>query len=145
MIIILVVFYGLTGYLLEGIFNRVTMGSIIENKFKKNPKVMFCYSSIWMIPIFAICGLLISLIYHYIPFLQKYITIPLMMLIGALIADIIELGSGILLNKVFKLKIWDYSDSRFNILGQIDLIHTIGWMFLTLAICFKNDLIRLII
>jgi uncharacterized membrane protein len=142
MLIILAMFYGMAGYILEGVFNRLTMGNIVEDALYKPDKAMFCYSSIWMIPIFALAGVSISLVYHYVPFLQRYITIPLMMLIGAMIVDVIELGSGLLLNKVFKLKIWDYSDSKFNLFGQIDLMHSVSWAGLTIAICFKNDLIR---
>lgn len=144
MLVILTMFYGMAGYILESIFNRITMGPIVEKKLNKNPKAMFCYSSIWMIPIFALAGLFISLIYYYIPFLQKYIAIPIIMLIGAFIIDVIELGSGLLLNKVLKLKIWDYSHIKWNLLGQISLFHTLGWMGISIAICFKNDLIRLL-
>jgi uncharacterized membrane protein len=144
MIIILFIIYGLLGYCLEGIFNRITMGAIVENELNKPSKAMFCYSSIYMIPIFGISGVCISLIYNYVPFFQRYIAIPIMMLIGAIIIDLIELGSGMLLNKVLKLSIWDYSNSKLNLFGQIDLLHSIGWAAITIPICFKNDLIRLL-
>lgn len=145
MIIILTMFYAMTGYILEGIFNRITMGPIVEKKLDKNPKAMFCYSSIWMMPLFALAGLSISLIYHYAPFFHQYLAIPLIMLMGGIIIDIIELGGGLLLNKVLKLKIWDYSHIKWNLLGQISLPHTLGWMGISIAICFKNDLIRLLV
>lgn len=49
-----------------------------------------------------------------------------------------ELSAGCILNKWMKLKIWDYSDRRGNLLGQICPLYSLFWALLYLpaaAIC----------
>jgi uncharacterized membrane protein len=132
--------FGVLGYLLEGVFNRVTMGAIVEKALKKPKKSFFTYSSPYMIPIFGLSAVLISLVYM-VPFMQKIAALPILAIIGMIIIDSLELGGGLLLNKVFKLQIWDYSNDKFNLLGQIDRIHSLGWMALTIPICWTDSFI----
>lgn len=49
---------------------------------------------------------------------------------SALCVVIIELITGIIVNICFRLSVWDYSDMKFNILGQISLIYSVLWYFL---------------
>ena len=52
---------------------------------------------------------------------------------GALIITGLELAVGIIVNYWFKLNVWDYSYMPFNFMGQICLLFTIFWFFLSLA------------
>lgn len=132
--------FGVLGYLLEGIFNRITMGSIVEKALKKPVKAFFTYSSPYMIIIFGISAVLISLVCK-IHFMQKLAFLPILCAIGMIIIDSLELGGGLILNKVLKLNIWDYSNSKFNLLGQIDLIHSLGWLAITIPIYFTDRIL----
>jgi hypothetical protein len=105
-----------------------------------------------MIPIYGLASVLIWLVYN-IPIFQKIEYVPLLCIIGMIIANLFELGSGILLNKVLKLNIWDYSGTRINffgkifpghIMGQIDWIHSLIWLVLTLVIIYVNVIITLL-
>ncbi|MFA6940210.1 MAG: putative ABC transporter permease [Clostridiaceae bacterium] len=51
---------------------------------------------------------------------------------GALIASIIEYGTGYAMEKMFHAKWWDYSDEKFNIKGYICLKFSILWGFMSL-------------
>lgn len=73
-----------------------------------------------------------------IPFFSRVISIPVFMIIGSLICTGTELGYGIMINillfKLTKKKLWDYSHSKINFMGQIDLAHAVGWAFLAVAV-----------
>lgn len=62
--------------------------------------------------------------------------------IGAILVTFIELVSGIFLNLILGLGIWDYSNVPFNILGQICLPFTIIWFFLSIVAIFLDDKMR---
>lgn len=59
---------------------------------------------------------------------------PVMMLIGAVIITTIELVSGIIVNLVLKLQVWDYSIYTFNYKGQICLLFSVIWYLLSYSI-----------
>ena len=48
---------------------------------------------------------------------------------GTSLEDIVELISGIIINRILLLNVWDYSGLRFNFLGQISLNSSIAWFF----------------
>ena len=48
-------------------------------------------------------------------------------LISTLFITFSELISGIIINRIFQLDVWDYSNIRFNILGQISLLYSFLW------------------
>ena len=57
-------------------------------------------------------------------------TFPIRVFISAFFIVALEFISGILLNVVFKLSIWDYSSLKYNLLGQISLFYSVLWFFL---------------
>ena len=76
------------------------------------------YSHFSMIIVGGICFVLIGAINE---FSNKEVPLLLQMILAVLIVDTIELISGIIINKVLLLNVWDYSNLRFNLLGQISL------------------------
>ena len=81
------------------------------------------------------------------PFLPLYGTGALMMLIvsmpfqdnliltyvaGCVGATVLEYITGVLMETLFKVRYWDYSDKKFNINGYICLGSSIAWGFLTI-------------
>ncbi len=63
-------------------------------------------------------------------------------IIGAVACTILEFISGLVLNKLFRLNIWDYSDLPGNILGQICPQFFLIWILLALIAIFLDDIIR---
>ena len=47
--------------------------------------------------------------------------------------SLLELGAGIILEKVFDRRYWDYSENRFNIMGYICPLYSMGWVIIGLA------------
>ncbi len=58
-----------------------------------------------------------------------------MYLVGALSATTLEFFTGMAMEKLFKIKYWDYSTHRFNFKGHICLSSTVAWGFFTLLLC----------
>ena len=97
------------------------------------------YSHFSMIIVGGICFVLIGAINE---FSNKEVPLLLQMILAVLIVDTIELISGIIINKVLLLNAWDYSNLRFNLLGQISLRSSIAWFFLSLLAIYMDDLLR---
>ena len=97
------------------------------------------YSHFSMIIVGGICFVLIGAINE---FSNKEVPLLLQMILAELIVDTIELISGIIINKVLLLNVWDYSNLRFNLLGQISLRSSIAWFFLSLLAIYMDDLLR---
>lgn len=59
---------------------------------------------------------------------------PQKCIIGSLIISSIEFIVGCIVNVKFKLNVWDYSNVKFNILGQVCIIYSVLWGILCLPI-----------
>lgn len=92
-----------------------------------------------MIFVGGLCFVLIGLI-------NERLTFDMSLLLQALIATgivlIVEFFSGVLLNIVLQLHIWDYSDLPFNLLGQIQLYYAGAWYVLSLIGIIIDDYLR---
>ena len=97
------------------------------------------YSHFSMVIVGGLCFVLIGSINE---FSNKEIPLLLQRLISVFIVDIIELFSGIIINKILLLNVWDYSNLKFNFLGQISLRSSIAWFFLSLFAICMDDLLR---
>ena len=74
-----------------------------------------------LVGIFAICT---KTNLHYIP----------KVLASALLITAVEFVSGILINRIFQLNVWDYSAMPYNVLGQICLGYTLLWTMLCIPL-----------
>lgn len=143
-ILILFFAFSFIGFAMEWAF-RVLTDNAIEWKAKlKQLKLLL------MMPVYGSACIVIELVYR-IPIMQKITYLPLLIVCGGLIATLFELGFGMLFNKVLKLDIWDYSHSyimigkkkiQLNIMGQIDLFHSLLWCALTIAVCYFSKIIE---
>ncbi len=52
---------------------------------------------------------------------------------GAAVITTLEFTVGIVVNRIFMLGVWDYSDLKGNILGQISPLFSLCWYFLSIA------------
>lgn len=72
--------------------------------------------------------------------LVLFVTLPvrdnyiLMYLLGAAAATVLEYFTGVIMERMFGVRYWDYSDQKFNFQGQICLSSTIVWGFLALLL-----------
>ena len=86
---------------------------------------------------FIYCGLINEILSWETPLIIQ-------MLIGGAGITIIEFITGCIVNILFNLNEWDYSSLPFNILGQICLLFSIIWCFLSLIAIILDDYIRYI-
>lgn len=56
-----------------------------------------------------------------------------------LVISAVEFLSGILLNIILHLDVWDYSNRLFNIMGQICPLYCMLWFFLSYALIFVME------
>lgn len=61
-------------------------------------------------------------------------SVPLMYLVGAVGATILELAVGLGMEALYKIKYWDYSKEKFNYKGLICLKSTLFWGVLTVVL-----------
>ena len=55
---------------------------------------------------------------------------------GGMIITAVEFIIGIFLNLILKLKVWDYSNSPYNLLGQICLPFTLIWTIISIPVIY---------
>lgn len=57
-------------------------------------------------------------------------------LIGSGVITVTEFIAGVIVNLLFKMKVWDYSNMPFNLLGQICPLYSLLWALLCIPIVF---------
>lgn len=87
----------------------------------------------------GICFLLIGAINE-----TRYKEIPfwIQCILGGVIVTFVELISGVIINKVLGMNVWDYSDHTYHYLGQICLDFTILWCVLSSVAIVLDDYLR---
>lgn len=88
--------------------------------------------------------LLGGLCFYLVGGLDKRIRMPVLaqMLLGALIVTFFEFWTGILVNRVMHLNVWDYSHVPMNFMGQICVPFTLLWFPLSGIGIFCEDYLR---
>ena len=110
--------YSFLGWGMESIFRSICEKKLINTGFLRGP---FC-------PIYGIGAIImIALLSQF----EK--SIVLLFFISLIILTLWEYIVGVLLEKLFKTKYWDYSDHKFNFQGRICLTNSIYWGFLGVA------------
>ncbi len=111
------VIYSFLGWVLESIVRTISERKIINTGFLKGP---FC-------PIYGFGAIIMIL------FLNGFKNnMFLLFIISVLVLTLWEYIVGVLLEKLFCTKYWDYSDHKFNYKGRICLTNSIAWGILAL-------------
>ena len=97
------------------------------------------YSHWTMFLLGGICFIALGLINELIPWDMPLL---LQMLIGGMIITVLEFITGCVVNLWLGWNVWDYSELPCNLLGQISLFSSIGWVGLSLVGIVLDDFIR---
>lgn len=97
------------------------------------------YSHISMMIAGGICFILIGLINEVY---SGEISLIKQMAISAAIITAAEFLTGLIVNVWLGLNVWDYSDRLFNIMGQICILYTMIWFFLSPLAIILDDYLR---
>ena len=97
------------------------------------------HSHITMFILGGLCFVSVGLINEYYFKLKKSLLIQ--QSVSCLVITTLELIFGLILNVRLRLNVWDYSNLKFNLMGQICLEYSVLWFFLSLpAIIFYDYL-----
>jgi uncharacterized membrane protein len=110
------------GWIIEVVYRSVTRRKFINAGFLFGP----------FIPIYGFGALLVIGLDY---FLNDWHVIPKIIAYG-LVPTIVEYIVGLLFEKIFAFKLWDYSASKFNFQGRICLLFSVMWT--ALAIIFAT-------
>lgn len=70
------------------------------------------------------------------------VALPKIMVSGMLIITFYEFLTGVLVNKVLGWNVWDYSEQKYNVMGQICLVYSLLWSVLSLLCVYLDIIIR---
>lgn len=106
------IIYSIAGWLLESVFRSFCEKRLLNTGFLNGP----------LCPIYGIGSIIMIL------FLEKFQdNIIILFVISLLVLSLWEYAVGVLLEKVFKTRYWDYSDHKININGRVCLSNSIYW------------------
>lgn len=111
--------YCFLGWLWESAYVSIKEKHLVNRGFLKGP----------LLPIYgsgALCVLVVT-----IPFRDS---VPLMCLSGMVAATVLEYVTGAVMEKLFHVRYWDYSDKFMNLNGHICLGSTVCWGVMTVLV-----------
>ena len=97
------------------------------------------YTHLSMFIVGGICFLLLGGINNFFPW---RLGLAWQALIGAGFVTAVEFVAGLIVNRWLGLNVWDYSDMPLNILGQVCLLYTVFWVFLSVIGILLDDYLR---
>jgi len=118
-IIILFAAYSFMGWIIEVVYRSFTQRQLINAGFLYGP----------FIPIYGFGAALIILL----DFIIHSWPLPVKLVVYGIILTAIEYGTGFLFEKIFKLKLWDYSSNKFNLHGRVCLLFSVLWTIMATA------------
>ncbi len=98
------------------------------------------YTFFSMFIVGGLCFLLIGLINEFI--LTVHMPLIEQMFIASILVTCLEYVSGVILNIWLNFGIWDYSNMPYNLHGQICLLFSVGWFFLSVVGIVLDDYTR---
>ena len=114
--------FSFIGWILEFFYRGIRMKKIMNPGFMNG-----C-----VVPLYGIGAVICDLICRYFDTVNTDFNIVLSFLISMVLLSILEFFTGLVLDKVFHMKLWDYSKYDFNIKGYICLQYSLMWGFLFL-------------
>lgn len=114
--------YSFTGWIIELVYRSSNNRKLVNPGFLYGP----------FVPIYGIGGIFVSLLFLKI----GAFPVPAQFIIYAAILTSIEYMTGEFFEKFFQLKLWDYSDNRFNINGKVSLLFSTAWGLLALIVVY---------
>lgn len=111
-IVLMFFIYGFMGWCLEVAFFGVTTGKFVNRGFLNGP----------ICPIYGVGGMIVILCL--LPLKSNFI---LLYICSVMITSVLELVTGLALEKIYHVRWWDYSDRPFNFKGHICLSFSLAW------------------
>ena len=113
--------YCFFGWIIESTYVSVCTGNWVNRGFMRGP-VITIYGTGAVIVLFAV-----------IPFRTSPI---LVFIVGTVAASILEFVTGFVMERIYKVRYWDYSDKPFNLCGYICLFNSLCWGVLSILLIY---------
>lgn len=113
--------YCFFGWIIESIYVSVCAGNWVNRGFMRGP----------VIPIYGTGAIII--LFAVIPFRTSPI---LVFIIGTIAASVLEFVTGFVMERIYKVRYWDYSDKPFNLCGYICLFNSLCWGVLSILLIY---------
>lgn len=97
------------------------------------------YSHISMLAAGGICFILIGLINELFTWNIAFIS---QMVISSLVITAVEFIFGLIVNVWLGLNVWDYSQQPYNLMGQVCILYSIIWFFISPLAIILDDYLR---
>lgn len=119
--------YSLAGWCIEVCYAAVRRRQFVNRGFVNSP----------LCPIYGFGAVLFAL------FLPELVGSPFFLFLGGtVLATVLEYTTGMLMEKIFSKKLWDYSEIRYNVGGYICLRYAVLWGILAvLTMSFVNPVL----
>lgn len=115
--------FSVVGWILE-----VTYRSMMTKRFVNPGFMTGC-----VVPLYGFGAVILNLICNLFNPITSNYKIIIIFILSVVLLSILEYFTGYMLLKLFNLKLWDYSDRKFNIKGFICLEFSLIWGFLSLV------------
>ena len=113
--------YCFFGWIIESTYVSVCTGNWVNRGFMRGP----------VIPIYGTGAIII--LFAVIPFRTSPI---LVFIIGTIAASVLEFVTGFVMERIYKVRYWDYSDKPFNLFGYICLFNSLCWGVLSILLIY---------
>ena len=110
-------FYSFFGWCFESAYVSISKKRFVNRGFMRGP----------FLPLYGTGGIMMLLVS--MPFQNN---IFMVYVAGCLGATVLEYVTGVVMESLFKVRYWDYSDQKFNFQGHICLSSSLAWGFLTI-------------
>ncbi|HLD40142.1 MAG TPA: putative ABC transporter permease [Candidatus Nanoarchaeia archaeon] len=114
--------FSIIGWILDSAYRSIDEKRWVNAGYFKGP----------VCPIYGFGGLVLIFLFKILDFLSPVVQI----IIAALMMVAGEYVGGIFTERILKLKLWDYSASRFHLHGYIHPLHSFYWLVLTIFFYF---------
>jgi uncharacterized protein len=114
------VLYSFAGWVIEVIYRSIRQRRFVNAGFLQGT----------FVPVYGIAACSI-IVFSY---LMKDENLFIQMMVFGTLPTVIEFITGVLSERLFGLKLWDYSENRFNFMGRICLSFSTAWAILTLVL-----------
>ncbi len=111
-------FYSLFGWCFESAYVSVLNKRLVNRGFMRGP----------FLPLYGAGGIMMLVVSK-----PYYDNIILVFIAGCIGATALEYVTGVIMETLFKVRYWDYSDKKFNFQGQVCLESTLVWGFFTVV------------
>lgn len=115
-------FFSFIGWIIDSAYRTIDEKKWVNAGYFKGP----------VCPIYGFSGVILLYLFKTLSALP----LVLQLFTASLALILVEYVGGIFSERILKIKLWDYSSSRYHLRGRIDLLHSFFWFILAVLFYF---------